>query len=175
MNLMLDLETYATTMDACVMTIGAVVFDDTGKECASFYRRIKGESCDRLALYRDPKTVEFWSIQPASSRFELETDTDRVDIEDAVKDFSTFWKDNNCAFLWCNGANFDEPILSTIYHRLGMEKPWRFFNVRCVRTLLSIVGMKTSSLGPVTHHALDDCRKQIKGVVKAMRSISVSL
>ena len=175
MNLMLDIETYATTMDACVMTIGAVVFDKRGKIHASFYRRIRGESCDALGLYRDPKTVEFWTHQSQSSRLELETDTDRVDIKDAVNDFTVFWKDNNCSFLWCNGANFDEPIMSTVYHKLGIEKPWRFFNVRCVRTLLSMARIKTGDLGPTTHHAIEDCKKQITGVIMSLKILNISL
>ncbi len=175
MNLMLDLETYATTMDACVMTLGAVVFDKTGREIASFYRRIDGSSCDRLGLIRDAKTIEFWKLQSDVSRAEVESSADRVDIVDAVREFSKFWVENNCDILWCNGANFDEPILSTVYHKLGIEKPWRFFNVRCVRTLFSIAGIRTGDLGPVAHHALEDCRKQIRGVVKCWNSISVKV
>jgi len=165
MNLMLDLETYATTMDACVMTIGAIVFDMTGKEHAHFYRRIDGNSCDRLGLYRDEKTLDFWRKQDERFRIELESDDNRVDIKDALTHFTKFWKDNKCEFLWCNGANFDEPILSTVYHKLGMEKPWRFFNVRCVRTIYSLADIKTGDLGPLTHHALQDCSKQIRGVI----------
>lgn len=173
MNLMLDLETYATTMDACVMTIGAVVFDLSGKEINSFYRRIDGASCDSIGLYRDPKTVHFWSQQSDRARYEIETLENRVSIQDALFDFTQFWKDNKCDILWCNGANFDEPILSTIYHRLVMEKPWRFFNVRCVRTLLSLVNLKTSSTGVVSHHALEDCRNQIRGVNKALKMLNL--
>ena len=168
MNLMLDLETYATTADACVMTMGAIVFDTSGQEKAQFYRRIDGKSCDDLGLRRDPKTVEFWSNQNPIFRFELETPENRVDIKDAISDFTKFWNENKCEYFWCNGANFDEPILSTIYHKLGMEKPWRFFNVRCVRTLYSLANIKSGDLGPVTHHALQDCKRQIMGFVISM-------
>lgn len=175
MNLMLDLETYATTMDACVMTIGAVVFDKSGKEIDCFYRRIDGESCDRLGLTRDQKTINFWAQQSGPSKFELETTINRMDIADVIREFTQFWYDNKCEFLWCNGANFDEPILSTIYHKLGVEKPWRFFNVRCVRTLYSIAGFRSSDFGPVGHHALEDCRKQVRGVVSCWKIISVQV
>jgi hypothetical protein len=170
---MLDLETYATTMDACVMTIGAVVFDLSGKQLESFYRRIDSASCDAIGLRKDPKTIAFWSQQSDKSRHEIETLENRVNIQDAIHDFTQFWKANRCDFLWCNGANFDEPILSTIYDKLGMEKPWRFFNVRCVRTLLSLVNLKTSSTGLVSHHAVDDCRNQIKGVNKAFKMLNL--
>ena len=170
---MVDLETYATTMDACVMTIGAVVFDCSGKEFNSFYRRIDASSCDAIGLFRDPKTLDFWSQQSNESRYEIETLENRVNIREALIDFTKFWKENNCEFLWCNGANFDEPILSTIYHKLQIEKPWRFFNVRCVRTLLNLVNLRTSSMGVVSHHAIDDCRNQIKGVNKALKMLNL--
>ena len=173
MNLMLDIETYATTMDACVMTIGAVVFDHEGLEISCFYRRIDGASCDELGLYRDPKTIAFWKEQSPESQYEIETLENRVNIRDAMTDFTTFWKTSRCEYLWCNGANFDEPILSTVYHKLNLEKPWRFFNVRCVRTLLSLVNLRTSNFGVVAHHALEDCRNQIKGVVNAMKMLSI--
>ena len=171
MNLMLDLETYATTMDACVMTIGAIVFDMSGKEHSNFYRRIDGGSCDAIGLYRDEKTVEFWSKQDIKSREELESEHNRVNIKDAIQDFTKFWNKNKCEFLWCNGANFDEPILSTVYKKLNIEKPWRFFNVRCVRTLYSLANVKSGDLGPLTHNALEDCSRQIKGVTLSMTLI----
>lgn len=165
---MLDLETYATTPDACVMTIGAIVFDMSGKEITHFYRRIDGASCDALGLRRDEKTLEFWKNQDPRFRFELETPENRVSIKDAIIDFTKFWNENNCNILWCNGANFDEPILSMVYYKLNMEKPWRFFNVRCARTLYSLAKINHGDMGPATHHALQDCSRQIRGVTMSM-------
>lgn len=174
MNCMVDLETYATTTDAIVMTIGAVVFDNKGKETASFYRRITEDSCVSIGLRKDPETVKFWSSQSVESRIEIETPHDRVCIIDAILDFSKFWKDNNCKYFWCLGANFDEPILSLIYQRLNMGKPWMFYNVRCLRTMYSLARITTKDLitvGDVQHHALADCRRQIGGLMLSYKRL----
>ena len=172
---MVDLETYATTADAIVMTIGAIVFDNSGNEKASFYRRITEESCISIGLVKDLNTVKFWNNQSKESRFEIETPIDRVYIIDAINDFSKFWKDNNCKYFWCLGANFDEPILSLIYARLNLEKPWMFYNVKCLRTLYSLANVKPKELikvDDVEHHALADCKRQINGLMLAYKRLN---
>lgn len=174
---MVDLETYATSADAVVMTIGAIVFSSNGQEVASFYRRITEDSCISIGLRKDPETVKFWNGQPIESRFEIETPLDRVCIIDAIAEFSQFWKDNNCKYFWCLGANFDEPIMALIYQRLNLEKPWMFYNVRCLRTLYSLARVTTKELtkvGDVDHHALADCRKQIRGFILSYKRLKIN-
>jgi hypothetical protein len=61
-DVMIDLETLATSTDAVVLTIGAVKFDPFGsdiKEPAmdSFYVKIDIDSCDELGLVANDDTI----------------------------------------------------------------------------------------------------------------------
>lgn len=159
---MVDLETLGTTMDSQILTIGAIAFDsETFELHEEFYRRIDLESCESLGLRKSQDTVLFWEKQPKSAKDEAFNPQDRVSIADAMFEFTEFFKRNKCGDFWCNGANFDEPILSTVYDKLNFEKPWKFWRVRCVRTALALSGKNMRMFGEVAHHALEDCKKQI--------------
>ena len=181
---MVDLETLSTSMDASILTIGAIAFDDAGNYVDTFYRRVDRESCKELKLSERQDTIDFWSNQSAASRKESFSPTNRLPIRDVMAEFTTFFLKNRGDELWCNGANFDEPILSTVYERLNeasstdggsvdeVGKPWKFWNVRCVRTLMAVCGKNMRDFGPVAHHALEDCKKQIEAVVYCQKYIA---
>ena len=62
-DLMIDLETLATSPDASILTIGAVKFDPFGDDvknpkCEKFYCRVDLDSCDALGLVTNDATVE---------------------------------------------------------------------------------------------------------------------
>lgn len=165
---MVDLETLATTPDAAILTIGAIAFDVYGNIKNKFYRRVDIDSCLQLGLAKDEATMQFWN-ENKLARDEAFKAEDRFHVRDVIYDFTQFFKKNNGKTLWCLGANFDEPILSTVYKKLNMEKPWQFWNVRCLRTLNSLAGINMKQFGQPEHHALKDCEKQILAYKTAMQ------
>ena len=158
---MVDLETLSTSMDAQILTIGAVAFNFWGKVTDEFYRRVDVTSCEELGLRKSDETVKFWEGQHEDARKEAFDPENRQSIRKVIEEFNQFWVKNKGERFWCLGANFDEPILSTVYERLSIQKPWKFWNVRCLRTYLGVVGLSMSSFGTVAHHALADCKNQI--------------
>ena len=171
-NIMVDLETLSTSMDAQILTIGAVAFDFWGNIKDEFYLRVNLQSCEDIGLKKDEKTVKWWESQSDEARKEAFHHENRVSIHDALLQFNTFWNKNKGEKFWCNGANFDEPILSTVYERLKMEKPWKFWNVRCLRTYLSIVGMSMNKYGFTAHNALIDCKNQVTAYTQVTNVLS---
>lgn len=167
---MVDLETLSTRMDAHILTIGAIAFDPvTFAIKDTFYERIDHKSCETIGLHKCDNTLRFWKSQPKNVYDEAFNAGERKPISDVMKAFVQFWNKNSGHEFWCNGANFDEPILSTIFDKLSMEKPWKFWNVRCLRTLLAINGLTMKQFGVVSHNALDDCTNQLKAYVKCMK------
>lgn len=171
-NIMVDIETLATSVDAHVVTIGAVVFTTWGKIIDEFYVRISPKSCEELNLKKNPETLEFWAKQSDEAQKEAFDPENRIPLKEALQQFSLFWKKNNGEKFWCNGANFDEPILSYLYEKLDMPKPWKFYNVRCLRTYLSVLGLKLSNFVSVTaHNALMDCKNQVVAFTSASETL----
>ena len=79
MDLMIDLETLATTPDAAILTIGACKFDPNGddrdkakRNMPSFYKRIDLQSNIDLGRRVDENTLRWW-CEPLGAR--------RVDTE----------------------------------------------------------------------------------------------
>ena len=171
-GIMVDIETLGTSMDSQILTIGAIAFDlKTFNTIEEFYKRIDLKSCEDLGLRKSAVTVRFWESQPKTAKDEA-FNPNRVSIRDAMNDFITFWNRNKGDEFWCNGANFDEPIISTVFERLGLEKPWKFWNVRCLRTYIDIVGLSMKDFGFTAHHALADCKNQVLAYKKATDVLS---
>jgi hypothetical protein len=171
-DIMVDLETMSTSMDAQILTIGAVAFDrKTFKILDEFYRRIDLASCEEIGLRKSQSTVEFWEKQSEDAKNEAFNAKNRVHIKDAMHNFVEFWLKNNGQRFWCNGANFDEPILSTVFERINFYKPWKFWDVRCVRTYLAVAGRSMKDYGFAAHNALLDCKNQLK----AMEDVTAKL
>ena len=67
-DIMIDLETLATSPNAAVLTIGAVRFDpfnnDIGNPtCEKLYIRVDLDSCDELGLEVNDDTIAWWAQQ----------------------------------------------------------------------------------------------------------------
>lgn len=168
---MVDLETLAVGVDAHIATIGAIAFNSWGKIIDEFYRRVEFRSCEELGLKTNEATLQFWQGQNDEAKKEVFDSENRIPIQKVLSEFADFWKKNKGEKFWCNGANFDEPILSNAFDRAGMEKPWKFWNVRCLRTYMSIVGLSMSHFGFVSHHALEDCKNQIVAYKKVTEQL----
>ena len=80
--------------------------------------------------------------------------------------------------IWGNGASGDNVWIKEAYLASKMNRPSQFYNDRCVRTFMQqnkhYIGIdyfKTVVFEGTKHHAVDDCKHQIKYVVLAHRRI----
>lgn len=170
-HVMLDLETLGTAQGSIILSIGAAVFFPQGKgHTETFYRNIDPVASKNLGFTTDPETVAWWQKQSEEAKESLVKD--RIPPDQALADFSKFFYQVGGEQLWCQGANFDEPMLSKAYKILGRSIPWKFFNVRDTRTVYDICRFDTRSLKRLGtyHNALDDCKYQIECVQKAIQN-----
>jgi hypothetical protein len=175
-DIMIDLETLATTPDAAILTIGAVRFDPFGYEeddskMESFYVRVDLDSCNELGLFVDDNTIEWWASQSAEAQEEAFSPVDRVSISDAFQQLYKFaWGANR---FWANGAGFDIPICDTVYRRLERSAPWKFWQVRDVRTAFDL-GINPKLPKVTAHNALVDAYHQAVGIQNVYRVLASS-
>lgn len=171
-NLMLDIETLGTDQNAIVIAIGAQFFDPkTGELGASFYRKLNFQ--DQIDLGRKPtqSTIEFWLKQ--SKEAQVVFHEEGIDTSQALSEFVAFVKQNSEQFKckpWGNGPSFDLTIMETLLGDFNVKLPWMFFNVRCLRTFKEyIYDGKDLVREGVYHHALDDCKHQIKIISEGLK------
>lgn len=164
-NVMIDIETMGLHSDAVVLSIGAVFFDEKGlgKE---FYEKVDMQSCIDLGLTIDASTLYWWMEQSESARKEF-VECQGSDIVDSMGRLTGFLKeefrtDQYPGKVWSNGTDFDLSILKTIYRKLGMEVPWKYYNQRDFRTYRKMASSdKTLDYGKGTaHNALNDAKWQ---------------
>jgi hypothetical protein len=174
-DIMIDLETLSTKNNAIILTIGAIKFNrnnDWGEdftiesihESKKFYKRITIESCEKLGLDRDANTEKWWNEQDKDAKEEaFGFVKDRYDIIEVLKMFSKWF--GNSRYVWGNGSSFDITILTEAYSRCGLELPWKFYNIRDLRTLLDLYNVRLSNFtNNSKHNALYDCFYQIKAL-----------
>jgi len=162
-NIMIDLETLGTSVDAAVVAIGATYFDRNGP-CddslgdRTFYAVIDFQSCIDAGLRLDGSTIEWWLRQKDKPRHAICDSTHS--LKEALEQFSLFVERN--AFIWGNGSEFDNAILKNAYRAVGLPLPWKYSASRCFRTLRALFPQvePPEGVGGVHHNALDDALYQ---------------
>lgn len=164
---MLDLETMGNGPNAAIIAIGAVEFDlDTCEIGAVFHCRVQLDSAVKAGGVIDASTVQWWLDQNDEARKPFTTNVGSLSIALALCDFSAWVRRNGVERVWGNGAAFDNVILRSAYHSIGMSEPWNHWNDRCYRTIKAFFpDIKLERIG-VHHNALDDALSQAEHLIR---------
>lgn len=175
-DVMIDLETLATSTDAAILTIGAVKFDPFGSDIkepamTSFYVRVDLDSCHNLGLVTNDDTIAWWANQSKEAQEEAFGVDNRIPIRDAFEQLYKFcW---GAKRVWSNGAAFDVPICEHVYKKLNKAIPWSFWQVRDVRTAFDL-GINPIRPPVTAHHALQDAWNQAVGIQNVYNTLRTS-
>jgi hypothetical protein len=175
-DIMIDLETLATSTDAAILTIGAVKFDPFGSEIKepamdSFYCRVDLDSCDRIGLVTNDDTIAWWANQSKEAQEAAFDPTDRLQIEDAFAQLYKFcW---GAKRVWSNGSCFDIMICEHVFKKVGRAIPWKFWEIRDVRTAFDL-GINPQRPPVTAHHALEDAYNQAIGIQNVYNTLRSS-
>jgi len=165
-DIMIDMETLATSTDAAILTIGAVKFDPFGSELQepameSFYVKIDQDSCDRHGLVVNDDTVAWWAQQSQEAQDAAFDPDGRISLETAFEQLYKFcW---GARRVWSNGSVFDIMICEHIFKKVGRATPWKFWEIRDVRTAFDL-GINPQRPPVTAHHALEDAWNQAVGI-----------
>lgn len=179
-HVMLDLETLGTRPGSAVFAIGAVAFDPTapGDGLGPGFRVIiNRDSLREFGLTEDPETVKWWSEQSADAQLQLEaahSPRSSVSVLQALAAFASFYAalggENKPAWLWGNGADFDNVLLAEVYRALRHKQPWSHRHNRCFRTLMKLMpSEELRRKSPLPHDAYWDAWAQAETAVRALR------
>lgn len=178
-EIMIDLETWATRPGAAVRSIGAVAFrrdrDDPGAE---FYRNIEPWSCLDAGLRVDPKTREWWRGQSDAAKELLESDQQPLAVvaADFYEYFNGVRSMDGPVRVWCQGASFDVPIWEAACAAVRVLVPWAYYDVRDTRTVYDVAGLSRPDMEKLrkgtAHGALDDARHQAECVKLALKMLN---
>ncbi len=151
---MVDLETLAVTVDAKVLSVGAVIFDPFGEGLgAQFYCCV--DTLGQFDRAESKRTVEWWADQSDEAKAALNR-REKIGLAEAMYLFKIFYEDNECVRLWSHGAGFDAKILE---HAMQGTEPWGYNEVLDTRTVLWLTD-ESMLKNDHAHDALEDAKTQ---------------
>ena len=167
-ELMIDIETTGQSVWCKVLSIGCFGFDKDGQQC-EFYRRFSTEEQAAEGLIDDQATLDWWARQSEEARKEAFGGT--TGPADGISDFKKFFYKNFSTGkydgfrVWCNGLDFDFPILKEFFKRFGFGFPWMFWTQYDYRTIKNCFnGVKEAEGNVAAHNALEDAKAQMRGL-----------
>jgi len=167
-DVMLDIETLATSPDAVVLTFGAVKFNPFNASIPmtkGLYCRLDVDEQIALGRAVDPGTVDWWGTQSPEVREEALGDDGRIGLVNFTRELNRFVV--GADRIWAQGPVFDIVILENLYRQLGIPAPWFYYSIRDSRTLLKALG-DTRKPGALAHNALADCVAQAEAIQSAV-------
>jgi len=168
-DLMIDLEGLGTGPDTTILTIAAQSFDPLGHGYYDrfYYARIELESqTDRNV---EQGTIDWWATQPLAAKDEAFGEEGRIPLDQALDELGKLiWQSKR---IWAQGPTYDMNILEHAYKSYGKALPWQFYAVRDSRTVFGL--WPEMPKPPTSHHALEDCRRQIDLLQLTLRHLNV--
>ena len=178
-DVMVDLETLATSANATYLTFGAIKFNRFGNIASLFssyptaeeiqqkldcyYARIDFDDMKTRGFVVQQGAVEWWLKQKPEAKAEAFNPNGRVKIDTALDDFYLWY--GNAFACWSHGASFDAKLIEDAYSIMKRKAPWFFTESRCTRTMFDTFGLdgkrQKELRGVNHHHALFDCFDQI--------------
>jgi hypothetical protein len=169
MDLMIDIEGLATGPETTILTIAAQAFDPlgTGYYEHKYYARVDLESQATRTI--EQGTIDWWATQPAAARDEAFNEVGRIPLDQALDELHKIcWK---CNRIWMNGPTYDANILEHAYKSYGKPLPWQYYKICDARTVYKLYpGLPKP---PTSHHALEDCRRQIDLLQATLKHLNI--
>ena len=175
LHTVIDLETLDKNQSAFILSIGATTVDiNTGKEIRFFHEKISIMK-DQPKRRIDGGTIAWWMSQTPEAIERVFCHRSDLSLKDALVKLRNWYHPDSKP--WGNGASFDISILEHAYHQYRIPVPWKFWNIRDLRTLVD-VGQRYAEFDKLDfpfrgtkHDALDDARHEAKYVIEINRRL----
>ena len=169
-SLMFDLETFSKHPTAAIASIGAVVFNTQDGIIDKFYTNVSVSNGVALGLKTDEDTIAWWKTQPKEVLMSMAVNPKPV--KEALNEFFDFYKKWNCESIWAWGTSFDAPIIvSSMHASCSNKEPWKYWEMKCARTLCSAFGFEPERVKGKHHNALEDAIVQAECLLKLFHAL----
>lgn len=174
-HLMIDIETLGVNPHAPIIQIAAVLFDSyTGAHIQEYCANVlqSEQSIAHYGLKPDQSTIDWWAGQPTEIWEAVHVNARPMEevFPEFIRGLGMIGVEKHTP-IWSH-ATFDFPLVN---HHLQLTgcKPLYYRAARDIRTLVDMADIDLAGYNwnQKTHHALDDCRFQVKYCVDAMAKI----
>lgn len=181
---MIDIETLGLRADAVVWQIGVLAFDLDDPETILWAENIFLPIQPQLDMGRkvSASTLIWWMSQDAAAR-NLFVHAEGDDTEELPallrhisRKFNKLTQNGNLEYeVWARGPHFDIALLEHLYDGYGIEMPWAYHTIRCLRTEMKRANISSHDVARnpryIAHTGLGDCYFQLDCLKAAWRNI----
>lgn len=179
-HFMVDIETLGNKPNAAIISIGATAFDSSGIAEQQYYTKV---CLDDTLKYgkADGSTLAWWLEQSDEARKELYETNNRHPLTRCLQGLSNYFlkmgSSESKTTIWGCGASFDPVILQNAYEAVGQNLPWKFWNIRCHRTMKALFKdvPEPAISGNIKHNALADAVKQAQHLIAICKAKGLEL
>ncbi len=167
-ELMVDIETMGTNINAPIVQIGACYFSmKTGEIGDEYIINIDLDDSIKHGATPDGRTIYWWLSQTEEARGSILTEYDPVCMKEdqGLADFNQFW--SRAKRVWSH-ATFDFVMLMHAMRRRDIQPTVHYRKARDIRTLTGLAGMTKEQIDTfqvdrvgVHHNGLDDAIYQV--------------
>ena len=167
-HFMVDCESLGTTPDSVVLSVGVVQFDPYGQLAPfnSYYRELAVGAQPSRKI--DPRTLEWWEKQPNKPNGEWYPDIVCLGI---VSHIQLMTVSNSTPVIWARGTDFDIPLLTNLFAQYDLAVPWKYNQVRDLRTISKLFPNIVPTANNNPHNALSDALCQAEHCGRILRRI----
>ena len=169
-DLMLDIETFGTSYNSAVVQVAMVYFNrESGQLGQEIIVNLDVQDSISNGFEISSETLDWWEKQPREILESLSVNPFK--LKEGLEIIKNFIHIDS--IIWCH-STFDVPILGNVFLKMGNKLPWRYKNVRDIRTLCEQANLNLDMYdweSEKTHNALSDVKFQVKYVTDACNMI----
>lgn len=167
-HFMIDCETLGLTPDSVVLSVGVVQFDPYDPSYRSTVYYAEPSPTYQAIRKIDPDTLAWW--EPRTNMPHGDTLPHEV-----CRELSDFILrkivPNSTPIIWARGTDFDIPLLTNLFAQYDLEVPWKYNQVRDLRTISKLFPNIVPTANNNPHNALSDALCQAEHCGRILRRI----
>jgi len=170
----IDIETLGTGYNAAVLSVGAVMFNrTTGKLAQEFYAEVDFAEAVKYGNVNG-STVAWWITQGPKAKELFSQSSNKLPLRDVLMGLADFMRAHGTASVrvWGNGATILEHAYDVAGN--GLIPPWKFWNIRDLRTLMDTAGDPGIEFSGTPHNAMDDAKHQARQIAGCFKRLSTT-
>jgi hypothetical protein len=165
-RMMIDLETLSTKTNGVILSCGAVVFNENIiNEQYWILNQYEQIAKGRVV---DLSTLEWWGKQDKRAYDDAFSSYDSTFMNNFAIEITELYKQHDCKEIWCQGADFDIPMVESLFETIKYPIFFKYSAKRDSRTVRKLYRGKEPELKGVAHNALDDARHQANCVIQIL-------
>ena len=187
-HMMLEVKTLGKSKGCGLLSIGAVIFDPTGRnpieQDASnrFHVVLSNFDMGNYGFTSEPETVRWWKSQQIWSQLCMETVQSGVPLVRALKQLTEFIQKKGPEKVWANSPTFDIEMLRDAYTATQLPFPIEYRMEMDYRTAMELIYPDRNNRphaqqadGMLAHHALGDAVGQSRALVTGLSRLTLDL